>query len=682
MKALIIVFLVLVLLAIGIALVGVFFLADGVGGPLAKSRVLSIRLDQPLIDYSPVPRVPLLDLEPPLSLATLFRALERARQDESLHGVALYVQSARFGLAKAQQLRRQLTAVSAADKFVECYLETAGEGSNGTLAYYLVSACDRIALSPAGHLNLLGLYADSVFMRGTLDKLRIDPQFSTAGEYKNAGETFTGTGHSPAAREELETVLDDLYEQIVAAVAEGRDLDPATVRSLIDEAPIDADRALEAGLVDSLSFPDEFDSRLEELVGDEPTLVGPRAYAGRGPRRGRRLAVVFAQGTIVRGKGGVDPWSRQIFLGADEVRRVMRRLADDSDIAAVVLRVDSPGGSALASDLMLREIERLQEVKPVVVSMSDLAASGGYYIAAKAESIVAEPATLTGSIGVVAGKLVTRRFEEELLGLTHDPIRRGVNAGMFTSTEAFTPAQQEQFQALIERTYARFIGHVADGREMGPGRGRGGRRWPYLDRRKSLRALGLVDEIGGLERALELARAAADLDAGEGGYEYFPKPKGLTEFLLGNQQLKLPLRLADLEQPADPRGTPSARAAGRSAAAESTVLANRGVPASRRHPPAPNVRLRAGSEAVPTAPLRTALALQNPRAIYCRSSAETGPLSKQRNQHFFHNLWKTVQGSCCPNDHHEALVSAAETARQRAGSGRVCALVPAAQGAL
>ncbi|MFQ5349062.1 MAG: signal peptide peptidase SppA [Thermoanaerobaculia bacterium] len=547
MRALIILFVVLMLLAIGIALVAVFFLADSGGRPVAGSRVLSIHLDEPLIDYSPVPRVPLFELEPPLSVATLFRALDRAGDDDSIDGVVLRVQSARLGLAKAQLLRRRLAAISAADKFVECYLETAGEGTNGTLAYYLVSACDSIALSPAGHLNLIGLYFDSLFLRGTLDKLRIDPQFATAGEYKNAGEAFTGYGHSPAAREELEILLDDLYEQIVGAIALGRDLEPATVRELIDQAPIDAEQALEAGLVDSLLFPDEFDSRLAELVGTEPTKVGPRDYAGRGPRRGRRLAVFFAQGTIVRGDGGVDPWSQQLYLGADELRREMRRLADDSSIAAVVLRVDSPGGSALASDLMLREIERLQEKKPVVVSMSDLAASGGYYIAAKAESIVAEPATLTGSIGVVAGKLVTRRFEKELLGLTHDPLRRGANAGMFTSTEPFTPSQEELFQELIQTTYERFIGHVAEGRELTNDEVEqvaGGRIWSG----ERAVGLGLVDEIGGLERALELAREAAGLAADEGGYEYFPKPKGLAEFLLGNQRLRLPLRLADLER--------------------------------------------------------------------------------------------------------------------------------------
>jgi protease-4 len=546
MRALIVLFIVLVLLAIGLALAGVFLL-DGGGGPLGKPQVLNIRFEGPLVDYSPAPRLPLLDLEPPPSLATLYRALDRARGDESIRGVALYVQSAHFGLAKAQQLRRQLAAMSAAGKFVECYLETAGEGSNGTLAYYLVSACDHLALSPAGHVNMIGIYADSLFLRGTLDKLRIEPQFSTAGAYKNAGETYTGYGHSPAAREELEELLDDLYEQIVTAVAEGRGLEPATVRGLIDEAPIDAERALAAGLVDALAFPDEFEARLEELVGEEPALVEPRDYAGSGPRRGRRLAVVFAQGTIVRGNGGIDPWSQQNYLGADELRRVLRRLSEDADIAAVVLRVDSPGGSALASDLMLREIERLQEVKPVVVSMSDLAASGGYYIAAKAESIVAEPATLTGSIGVVAGKLVTRRFEEELLGVTHDPLRRGANAGIFTSTEPFTEAQEAHLQALIERTYERFLDHVAAGRGMATSdveEVAGGRIWTG----ERAAGLGLVDELGGLERALDLARAAANLEPHEGGYEYFPKPQGLLDFLLGHQRLRLLLRLADLER--------------------------------------------------------------------------------------------------------------------------------------
>ena len=335
MKALIITFLVLFFLAIALALFAVFHFADRGAGPLTGDRLLEVRLDQPMLDYAATPQVPLLELEPPLSLATLYRALDRARDDDSIRGVALYVQSARLGLAKAQQIRRQLEEIAAADKFVECYLETAGEGSNGTLAYYLVSACDRVALSPAGHLNLLGLYADSVFMRGTLDKLKIEPQFTTAGEYKNAGESFTDYAHSPAAREALEALLDDIYEQIVDAVAQGRGLDAETVRALIDEAPIDGERALEAGLVDALSFPDEFESHLEELLGEEPDTVAPRDYAGRGPRRGRRLAVVFAQGIIVRGPGGVDTWSQQIYLGADEVRRVMRRLADDSSIAAV-----------------------------------------------------------------------------------------------------------------------------------------------------------------------------------------------------------------------------------------------------------------------------------------------------------------------------------------------------------
>ncbi len=544
MKVLIVVFLLLVLAAVALALFGVL-LADG-GGPLGRAKVLTVRLDRPLLDYSPVPDVPFLQLRPALSLATLYRALDAARRDDAIRGVAVYVQTARFGLGKAQELRRLLRAVADAGKFVECYLETAGEGTNGTLAYYLVSACDRISLAPAGDLNLIGLYADSLFLRGTLDKLRIEPQFDSAGRYKSAGETYTGYGHSPAAREALAAVLDDLYEQIVTAVAESRQLSPERVRELVDAAPHGAEEALAAGLVDELLFPDQFEDRLEELLGEEPELVAARTYARHGPRRGRRVAVVFAQGTIVRGDSGMDPWSREVYLGADDLRRVLRQLADDGGVAAVVLRIDSPGGSALASDLMLREVERLQESKPVVVSMSDLAASGGYYIAAKADSIVAEPATLTGSIGVVAGKLVTRRFQEELLGLTHDTLQRGANADFFSPLEPFSPEQAARFEAVLQRIYSRFIDHVASGRAMAVeavAAAAEGRVWTG----ERALGLGLVDELGGLDRALELAREAGGLGAGA-GYEYFPKPPGLVEFFLGSERPLLPLGLDALER--------------------------------------------------------------------------------------------------------------------------------------
>ena len=198
---------------------------------------------------------------------------------------------------------------------------------------------------------------------------------------------------------------------------------------------------------------------------------------------GKRVAVVFALGTIVRGGGGSAPWTQESYLGSDDFATVLRDVGEDRAVAAVVLRIDSPGGSALASDFMLREIEKLKEKKPVVVSMSDEAASGGYYIAAKANKIVAEPATLTGSIGIFGGKFVTRRFEEEILGLGHDTQKRGANADIYSTLQPYTPQQEVRIQQLMDHTYQAFVGHVATGRRMSRSAVEGDRRRPGLDRR-------------------------------------------------------------------------------------------------------------------------------------------------------------------------------------------------------
>jgi protease-4 len=549
MKKLLLIFLLLVGLAVGIAALAIA-LAGRDGPSLGTARVLSLRLDEPLVDYSPEPRLPLVAVAPRHSLATIYRAVRRARRDEHVESFALYIQDASMGLAQAQELRRLVGSLAAAGKRVECYLEGAGEGTNGTLDYFLATACPRISLLPGSDVNLLGLLADAAFLRGTLDKLRIEPDFDHVGAYKSASETYTETEHSPAAEEALGALLDDLYGQIVGAVAAARNLSPEKVRALIDEAPHTAEQALANGLVDELAYPDEFEARLLADAGAS-ALVEVEDYGG-GPSLGKRLAVVFAQGVIVRGEGGLEPWSRQRFLGADDLRELLPRLADDSAIPAVVLRIDSPGGSALASELMLREVVRLAHAKPVVVSMSSLAASGGYYIATRASKIVAEEATLTGSIGVVGGKLVTRRFQQELLGISHDPLLRGASADFYSTLAPFSPAQRQRFRAQMKAVYERFVGHVAQGRGLAPTAVEalaGGRVWSG----QRAKALGLVDAIGGLDLALELAAEAAGLSADELALAYYPEPPSWLEFLSGRDRLAAPTSLAALRAALAPR---------------------------------------------------------------------------------------------------------------------------------
>lgn len=533
MNRLLVIFVFLIVLAALIAAAGIF-LSRGTA-TLPGEKILVLQLDRPLYDYLEAPSFSWIRRGSPQSLADIWSGLARARNDPDVVGLSFYLRDARFGFGKAQELRSLLEGLRESDKFVRCFLETAGEGRNGTLAYFLVSACDHITLAPLGEMNLVGLYSDAPFLKGTLDKLKIETDFSHTGRYKSAAEQFTQTEHSPAAEEALSSVLDDLFDQIVNTIAVDRDLTPESIRDLIDRSPLTADEAFREGLVDSLGYPDEFEESLSELSPREPRLVRLSDYAPSvRALAGSRVAVVFTQGTIVRGVNGTDPWSQQRYAGSETLGTILRELAEDSGVAAVVLRVDSPGGSALASDLILREVTRLAEQKPVVVSMSDVAASGGYYIASKASGIVAEPATITGSIGVVGGKFVLRRFQEDLLGITHDNLARGANADFFSTLDHFSPQQAELYERLMFRIYEAFVGHVAVGRQMTPEAVESvaqGRIWTG---RQAL-GHGLVDQLGGLDVALDLARQKAELSPGEAmAIDFYPRPPSLMDFLSRN----------------------------------------------------------------------------------------------------------------------------------------------------
>jgi protease IV len=544
MRKLLLIFGLLLALAIVATVAGILLAGKGSLKPGGAS-ILVWRLAGPVLEQQ-APRLPFAEGVEPGSLAELYPAFRAARQDPAVRGLAVYIQNADFGLAKAQELRRQMLALRRAGKFVECFLETAGEGANGTLEYYLATACERIHLAPAGDLNLLGLYAESRFLRGTFDKLKIEPEFHQVGRYKSAVETYVRNEFSPESREAIAAVLDGYYSQIVSAVAKARHKSDYEVRWLIDGAPFSAQEALARGLIDQLSYPDQFRDALKKRAGGEPTYLAIEDYRPAPARAGRHVAVVFALGTIVRGSGGTAPWTEEAFLGSDDMASLLRQVGDDRSISCVVLRIDSPGGSALASDLILREVEKLGEKKPVVVSMSDTAASGGYYIAAKARKIVAEPATLTGSIGVYGGKLVTRRFEAEILGLGHDAQKRGANADIYSPLQNGSPPQEARLQQLMNRTYSTFVGHVAAGRRMNRRAVEGvasGRVWTGAAAKK----IGLVDELGGLDRAIEMARTEAGIGLRETlAVDFYPPPPSWLDLFFEKRPPPLPAALADV----------------------------------------------------------------------------------------------------------------------------------------
>lgn len=529
MKKLLVVFAFLLFLALLAGVAGV--LLSGGTPAISGPSILALTLDRPVVDYSTNPELPFLEGRSLATFSAIYRGLERARRDDAVEGLALHVKNARLGLSKAEELLGLLDAFRESGKWVDCHLETAGEGGNGTLAYYLTSSCDRLSLTPAGELDVVGLWADGVFLRGTLDKLGIEPDFHHVGDYKSAAESFTETEHSPSAREAIGALLDDVYDVIVSAIARSRQMDPEAVRIAIDRAPFTADQALEEGLVDELAYADEFLARVRERVEGGPEPVDLVKYSRRAGGGSTRVAVVYAQGTIVRGGATVDPWTDTRYVGSDTMTKILDDLADDEGVAAVVLRIDSPGGSAVASDLIARSVRNLAAVKPVVVSMSDLAASGGYYIAADAAKIVAMETTLTGSIGVVGGKLATGRFEEEKLGITHDSLQRGANADFFSSVRPWTPEQAERYQSMMRDTYDRFVGRVAEGRELQVEEVlavAGGRIWSG----KRASELGLVDEIGGMDKALDVVREELGLEPGTAlALELHPRSRTFLEML-------------------------------------------------------------------------------------------------------------------------------------------------------
>ncbi|MEO8198385.1 MAG: signal peptide peptidase SppA [Thermoanaerobaculia bacterium] len=543
-------FLLLLATLLGVVIAGAGYLLLQQRAPRwGAAKVLTLTLDAPLEEQALAPTLPFLGGEERASLALLYRGFLAARTDPTVVGVALYIQDAAFGLAKAQELRRQIAELDRAGKPVRCYLETAGEGGNGTLEYYLASACTTIALAPAGEINLLGLYADSPFLRGGLDKLRIEPSFLTAGEFKSAGEIFTKVRHSPAAKVALDALLDSFFGQIVDGIASARKSDAATVRAWIDAAPLSAAAALEKGLVDELAYPDEFRAGLDKLGEGDAEKVSFLDYARRAAARqsgGKRVAILFAQGAIVRGGGGSQPFASEVSLGSADMARELQELADDDSVVAVVLRIDSPGGSALASDLILREVEQLRAKKPVVVSMSDVAASGGYYIAARATRIVAEPATITGSIGVVTGKLATGRFQEELLGVTHDPLQRGASADLYSTLKAFDERQTALLRRRVDEIYGRFLDHVAAGRNLSRAAVEAvaaGRVWTGSD----ALAVGLVDELGGLDRAVALARESAKIpESDKLPLVYLPKAPSFLDLFSARDNTGLEAHLLEL----------------------------------------------------------------------------------------------------------------------------------------
>lgn len=463
----------------------------------------------------------------PVALRDMVAAIHRAAEDPRVAGLIARIQLGASPSAAVQELREAIVEFTAAKPSL-AWAET----YPGTLSYYLASAFGEVWMQPAGSLGLIGFASNATFLRDAFDKAGIEAQFVARGEYKSAVNRFTEHGFTEAHREAVTRMLESLQEQVWEAVARSRKLDTGVLDALADRAPLLREEAVSSGLVDRIGFRDEAYERIAELVGVQDVSeenAPPRLYLSRyagaarprlsppaPPVPGRRpkpkVAVVNIDGTIVDGRGGPQflPFGSST-VGSDTIAPALREAAADESVSAIVLRVNSPGGSVTASETLWREVKRARKLgKPVVASMGAVAASGGYYIAVAADAIVASPATITGSIGVITGKLVIRDLLERL-GVGLDSVRTNANADAWSIEAPFTPEQRAHREAEADLVYADFLERVADGRNMtteAVDRVARGRVWTGADARER----GLVDELGGFRTALRRAKILAGLD--------------------------------------------------------------------------------------------------------------------------------------------------------------------------
>lgn len=506
--------------------------------------VLSLPLHGELAEDAGEPRLfGLLRRQPADYLSTL-TLLRWAREDPALRGVLLRIDDLHVSWARLQGLRRGIERLRAAGKTVWVHLERAGLPE-----YLLASAAQRVLLAPAATLDVAGLSSEALFLRDVLDRLGIDAEVIQVGRFKSAGETLTRAGMSPAHREMLEALVDDLYEQVVTAVAAGRALAPELVRERLGAGPFVAAEAQAQGLIDGTAYADEAEAQLVAASGDAPLIERTdyvrqrgrvmRLAALRGERR--TVALLCVAGTIKPGDSVTRP-DGVTAAGARTLAAALKRIRERDDIAALVLRVASPGGSALASDLIWRELERTRAAKPLVVTCGDIAASGGYYVALAGRPLLAEAGSLTGSIGVLAGKATLRRLYDRV-GVRKELVTRGRHAALYSDYAPLDADGRARITVQAETFYRDFVAKVAAARGLDGEAAEAcaqGRVWTG----RQAQARGLVDELGGFEEAFDAAKRAIGVPLDQPVLvERFPRPRRWWELSLG---LPIPRRaLAD-----------------------------------------------------------------------------------------------------------------------------------------
>src|SRR5467141_91285 len=518
-----------------IGMVIVLVAVIGAKGRVPSKTILEANFEQTFLEDAPDTPTARLMLTEKQILRDVVDAIDRGASDDRVVGMIARIGAAPMGMAQTQEIRDAVQRFRAHKKFAVAYAETFGEFGPGNGAYYLATAFDQIYLQPSGDVGLTGIIMESPFIKDALSKLGVTFHGDHRYEYKNALNFFTETKYTDAHKEAMTAIMTSWFNQMKYGICDARQIAPDKFQAIVDAGPYLGKEALAAKLVDAVAYRDEVYSKVRSQAGDGAELLYLNKYldrAGRPHDRGKTIALVYGAGGVSRGKTDYNAVNGSETMGSDTVAGALRAAVADKDVKAILFRVDSPGGSYVASDTIWREVVNARKAgKPVIVSMGDLAGSGGYFVAMAADKIVAQPGTITASIGVLGGKIVTSGFWDKV-GLSWDEVHTGANATMFTGVQDYTPAEWQRFQAWLDRVYVDFTSKVADGRKLPREKVleiAKGRIWSGED----AKALGLVDELGGFDTALGLAKKAANIGEKEDvKIVPFPRAKTLLESIM------------------------------------------------------------------------------------------------------------------------------------------------------
>jgi len=518
---------------------------------LPASAWLELRLEGELAEAPPLTMpLPGLESRAPLTVAEVWSAMRRAARDPRIKGVLVKPRGLAGGWGKMEELRTGLENVRKAGKPVYAWLSTPGARE-----YYVATAADRVYLAPEDLVDMKGLRLEATYFKGTLDKLGVEMEIEHIGKYKDAGDTFTRTSMSPETREALNPILDEIYGRLCTAIAAGRKMTPEKARALLDEGPFLAPKALSAHLVDQLDYESAAGRELAAKAKvEEKNSVALREYLKADDAqtgKTRRVAYLVAEGSIVRA-AATGLFGEESAITPHGIARQAELIANDGSIRGVIVRIDSPGGDAIASDEILDALKKLSKKKPVVISMSDTAASGGYYIAMTGDPVLAYPATLTGSIGVIYGKVNLAGLYQKV-GISKEVLKRGRFADIDSDFQRLTPEGRAKLRESLQFIYDGFLERVGAGRHKKPSDIEPlaqGRVWVGA----GARAVGLVDELGGLDRAIELIKEKAAIGKDERvALVPFPGKRSWIEQLLQPQaEAEAKTRLVTLPRGLEP----------------------------------------------------------------------------------------------------------------------------------